>query len=137
MILCLFACSYYTHSAGENPDLQADPTDRIAELARCVTAVVMKDCVLTPESPQEKEYEVGPGEAVCKVDVLVVPGTGVIDFDQLLRELQRPEVDFHGPLLLEKVPGRTLPEIDENMARAKRFVEGVVLRTTPKGGSRL
>ena len=38
-------------------------------------------------------------------------------------------VGFAGPLLLEKVPGRTLAEIDENFRRAKEFVEAVAQRT--------
>ena len=38
-------------------------------------------------------------------------------------------VGFAGPLLLEKVPGRTLAEIDENFRRAKEFVDAVAQRT--------
>ena len=38
-------------------------------------------------------------------------------------------VGFAGPLLLEKVPGRTLAEIDENFRRAKEFVAAVAQRT--------
>ena len=38
-------------------------------------------------------------------------------------------VGFAGPLLLEKVPGRTLAEIDENFRLAKEFVAAVAQRT--------
>ena len=38
-------------------------------------------------------------------------------------------VGFAGPLLLEKVPGRTLAEIDENFRLAKEFVVAVAQRT--------
>ena len=38
-------------------------------------------------------------------------------------------VGFAGPLLLEKVPGRTLAESDENFRLAKEFVEAVAQRT--------
>ena len=48
------------------------------------------------------------------VDVLIVPGTGTVDFDTVMRRLY--EGGFGGPLLLEKVPGKTLPEIDANFA---------------------
>lgn len=33
------------------------PTDGLEELAPCVSCVVMKDCVLNPDSPQEEECE--------------------------------------------------------------------------------
>lgn len=45
---------------------------------------------------------------------LIPAGTGAVDFDSLMRVLLSPAVGFCGPLLLEKVPGRTLEEIDHN-----------------------
>jgi len=41
-------------------------------------------------------------------------------------------VGFAGPLLLEKVPGRTLAEIDENFRLAKEFVAAVA-HAPPQG----
>eukprot|EP01047_Picozoa_sp_COSAG01_P029501 COSAG01_NODE_2025_length_8604_cov_16.296296_13_plen_85_part_00 len=61
------------------------------------------------------------GEALPKVDVLVVPGTGVVRFEPLLAALA--QVGFSGPLCIEKVPGRSLAAIDANFAKAKAFVE--------------
>lgn len=48
------------------------------------------------------------------MDVLIVPGSGVVQFDAVMRLLYKE--NFDGPLLLEKVPGRTLEEIDSNFA---------------------
>ena len=39
---------------------------------------------------QEEEYEVDEGEPLPKVDVLVLPGSGSVDFDPLLSALQSP-----------------------------------------------
>ena len=39
---------------------------------------------------QEEEYEVEEGEPLPKVDVLVLPGSGSVDFDPLLSALQSP-----------------------------------------------
>ena len=130
---------------------EALPTEGLDSLAPCVSAVVMKDCVLNPDSPQvrvkptpsmrcswiyedscclewqkravhpdawssltpkpdmttasrsapltpkifvvgrqEEEYEVDEGEPLPKVDVLVLPGSGSVDFDPLLSALQSP-----------------------------------------------
>lgn len=155
---CAFVpcCADYTKG-------EALPTDGIESLAPCVSAVVMKDCTLNPNSPQvrssfelcsqlatdrqsscmelivksslaetsvavfsaytsaarqgsgelirarfycsacsllthglyvgtwqEEEYEVDEGEPLPKVDVLVLPGTGKVDFDPLLSALQSP-----------------------------------------------
>lgn len=44
-------------------------------------------------------------------------------------------VGFAGPLLLEKVPGRTLEEIDENFRKAKEFVAAVAKRTAAAAAS--
>ena len=109
-----------------------DPVDGLKELAPFVTTVVMKDCALT-EAEAIDEYgaslmcahsrepglhNLSPrglgGVGSGGVDVLIVPGTGTVDFDTVMRRLY--EGGFDGPLLLEKVPGKTLPEIDANFA---------------------
>ena len=107
-----------------------DPVDGLRELAPYVTTVVMKDCALTePEAIDEYGASLisffphplaqpftarSCGAGSGGVDVLIVPGTGTVDFDTVMRRLY--EGGFDGPLLLEKVPGKTLPEIDANFA---------------------
>ena len=98
----------------------------------------MKDCVLNPDSPTDETYEVDAGRPLPKVDVLVLPGTGSVDFATLFDVLLSPAVGYTGPLLLEKVPGRTLATIDAHFARAKQFAEQVVAQAAvPKASAAL
>ena len=57
------------------------------------------------------------------MDVLIVPGTGVVDFRSVAAILSQG--GFSGPLLLEKVPGVTLEEIDDGFTQGRAFCRAV------------
>ena len=57
------------------------------------------------------------------MDVLIVPGTGGVDFRSVAAILSQG--GFSGPLLLEKVPGVTLEEIDDGFTQGRAFCRAV------------
>ena len=108
---------YYTRGA-------ESPTAGLDELAPFVSTVVMKDCALTGDSQLDEYGSEG-------VDVLIVPGTGLVPFAEVASILLAAG-GFSGPLLLEKVPGTTLDEIDAGFRRGRDFCH--TIWTTASGG---
>jgi sugar phosphate isomerase/epimerase len=100
---------YYTKGAEST-------TESLEALAPHVSTVVMKDCALTNQDDVDEYGSAG-------VDVLIVPGTGVVPFPEVASILAAS--GFTGPLLLEKMPGKTLDAIDEGFGTARAFCDEV------------
>ena len=54
---------------------------------------------------------------------MVQPGRGVVDLPTIVGALRKG--GFAGPLLIEKLPGTSIEELDTNMAAALKFCENL------------
>lgn len=61
-----------------------------------------------------------------KPDVMITPGEGWVDFEQVLAALI--EGGFRGPLYVECVGGDTIEEIDRNVNNTYRFLRDILAR---------
>ena len=93
------------------------PTEGLEELAPCVNSLIVKDCVIEPGLRTCVYGSVGK-------DVLVVPGTGLVDFASIMRTLHG--AGFRGPIMVEKQPGDTVEVIGANFIAARRFVDDLL-----------
>jgi sugar phosphate isomerase/epimerase len=84
------------------------PEEDIDSVAPIVKAGIVKDCVLRDGEP----------------DVMVTPGEGLVDFEKVLSGLV--DGGFRGPLYVECVAGKELPEIDKNIRSTLQFVKGIL-----------
>ena len=92
---------YYT-KGGLRPETDIDA------VASKVTTAIIKDCVVQDGEP----------------DVMVTPGEGLVDFEQVLGGLVAS--GFDGPLYVECVGGSTLNEINANIGSTLEFVRDVL-----------
>jgi sugar phosphate isomerase/epimerase len=86
------------------------PETHLARVAPLVTACIIKDCVVRDGQP----------------DVMITPGEGWVDFDQVLAGLT--EARFRGPLYVECVGGESIAEIDRNVRRTRTYLEEILAR---------
>ena len=89
---------------------QERPEMNIARVAPLVTTAIIKDCVVRDGKP----------------DVMITPGEGWVDFEQVLAALI--EGGFRGPLYVECVGGDTIEEIDRNVNNTYRFLRDILAR---------
>ncbi|NLF03377.1 MAG: sugar phosphate isomerase/epimerase [Anaerolineales bacterium] len=92
---------YYTKGE-ERPEMH------IAEVAPLVTTAIIKDCILVDGVP----------------DVMVTAGDGLVDFPAVLSGLVAG--GFRGPLYVECVGGKTPEEIDANVLRTRKYIQGIL-----------
>lgn len=86
------------------------PETDIDRIAPVVTTAIIKDCRIDDGKPE----------------VMITPGEGLVDFEAVLGGLVRG--GFRGPLYLECVGGKTVGEIDANIARTLPFIRGILAR---------
>ena len=79
-----------------------------AEVAPLVTTAIIKDCILVDGVP----------------DVMVTAGDGLVDFPAVLSGLVAG--GFRGPLYVECVGGKTPEEIDANVLRTRKYIQGIL-----------
>lgn len=89
--------------AGAPPPYHLPPETLQAEAHR-FTTVIVKDCVIEPAAT-----------------AMVQPGRGVVDLPTIVGALRKG--GFDGPLLIEKLPGMSIEELNTNMATALKFCE--------------
>lgn len=97
--LCLDPGNLLYYSNGQNR-----PEDDLEEMAPLVTVFIAKDCVLRDDGPE----------------VLVVPGTGLVDFPGVWRRLV--DVGYEGPVCVEKVPGDDLETMNSNFVTTLQYL---------------
>ena len=102
-------------SAGVAPPYHL-ATEPLQAEAHRFTTVIVKDCVVEPAAT-----------------AMVQPGHGVVDLRTIVGALR--DGGFAGPLLIEKLPGTSIEELDANMATALKFCEE--LPTNSSGGPNL
>ena len=83
------------------------PRAALQEAAHRFTTIVVKDCVLQPAAT-----------------AMVQPGSGLVDLKRTVATLC--EAGFDGPLLIEKLPGTTLGDLDANMSEALEFCRELI-----------
>ena len=84
------------------------PEPNIETVARTVSTVIIKDCVVEDGKP----------------DVMVTPGEGLVDFQRVLGGLVA--AGFDGPLYVECVGGKTPDEISLNIRSTLDFVSDIL-----------
>ena len=100
------------------------PAAALTAAAHRFTTVIVKDCVVNPAP-----------------NPMTQPGQGVVDLPDMMAILS--ESGFDGPLLIEKLPGKSLAELDGNMAAALDFCQALPSAPTdepeidPRAGSTL
>lgn len=90
------------------------PEEGLDVVGQRVSTVIIKDCVVRDGKP----------------DVMVTPGTGLVDFERVLGGLAAH--GFGGPLYVECVAGQATDEIDRNLAATRTFIGDILGRI---GGS--
>ena len=104
--------------------VQAVPVQPSDPDAHRFSTVIVKDCVVNPAP-----------------NPMTQPGQGVVDLPDMMAILS--ESGFDGPLLIEKLPGKSLAELDGNMAAALDFCQALPSAPTdepeidPRAGSTL
>lgn len=109
--ICLDPGNIIYYSVGEHR-----PETDLAELAPLVTTVIVKDCVIRDGEP----------------DVMIVPGEGLVDFETVFGTLF--DAGFDGPFSVEKVPGKSVDELDANFRLALQFIRKQLERCAASGG---
>ncbi len=88
---------YYTNGA-ERPETVIDL------VAPKTSTLIIKDCVIRDGQP----------------DVMITPGEGLVDFEQVIGGLIRG--GFDGPMYLECVGGKTLDEVNRNVSATRSML---------------
>ena len=86
------------------------PEADVSDTASDVTTFIIKDC------------RVQNGQA----NVMVTPGQGLVDFEDVLGQLVG--AGFDGPLYLECVGGQMLDEINDDVRRSREFIQKILAR---------
>ena len=103
--------SWHPHFAAQTKAGDAPPYHLPVEIlqaqAHRFTTVIVKDCVIEPAAT-----------------AMVQPGHGIVDLRTIVGALRSG--GFCGPLLIEKLPGTSIEELDTNMATALKYCEDLL-----------
>ena len=103
--------SWHPHFAARSKAGAAPPYSLPIEVLRAeahrFTTIIVKDCVIEPAAT-----------------AMVQPGHGVVDLRTIVATLCQG--GFNGPMLIEKLPGMSVDELDANMATALTFCENLL-----------
>jgi sugar phosphate isomerase/epimerase len=80
----------------------------VGAVAALVSTCIIKDCVVNDD----------------KADVMVTPGSGLVDFPAVLRRLIG--AGFNGPLYVECVGGKDVDAVDRDATHTLGYVRGIL-----------
>jgi sugar phosphate isomerase/epimerase len=84
------------------------PETDVGAVAALVSTCIIKDCVVNDD----------------KADVMVTPGSGLVDFPAVLRRLIG--AGFNGPLYVECVGGKDVDAVDRDATHTLGYVRGIL-----------